>query len=79
MGSKIGTPTTRAFDVIVVELVEPHSEAVLARPLSDMVVDIIVDSDFPVRDCPDVLWKRWGISRHLPAPRETTTPSSSLR
>jgi hypothetical protein len=45
--SEIRPPAAGAFDVIVVGLVEPNSKASLAGLLSDVVVNVIVDRDFP--------------------------------
>jgi hypothetical protein len=57
MRSKVRSPAAGAFGVIVVGRVEPNSKALLAGLLSDMVVDVIVDRDLPLRDLPDVPWK----------------------
>jgi hypothetical protein len=78
MRTKVGPPAAGSFEVIVVGLVEPYSKAFLAGLLSDMVVDVIVDRDLPLRDLPDVPWEGRGVVRHFPSPRsEITTPSSS--
>jgi hypothetical protein len=47
MGSEVGTPAARAFDIIVMGIVEPHPEAVFPRLLSNVVFRMVVDCDLP--------------------------------
>jgi hypothetical protein len=75
MRSEVGAPAARAFDIIVMWIVEPHPKAVCPRLLSSVVFQMIVDCDLPLRDRPNVPWSKWGVSRHL---RATPLPSEIL-
>jgi hypothetical protein len=79
MGPEVGTPAARAFDIIVMRIVEPDPEAVFPRFLSNVVFCAVVDCDLPLRDRPNVSWSKRGVSRHLPAiPRAAPLPSEIL-
>jgi len=79
MGSEVGTPAARAFDIIVMRIVEPDSEAVFPRFLSNVVFCMVVDCDLPLRNRPNVPWSERGVSRHFPPiPRVTPLPSEIL-
>ena len=78
MGPEVGTPAARAFDIIVMRIVEPDSEAVFPRFLSNVVFCMVMDCDLPVRDRPNVPWSEWAVSRHLPPIPRATPPLSEI-
>jgi hypothetical protein len=79
MGSEVWAPAPQAFDIIVMGIVEPHSEALSPRFLSNVVFCMVVDCDLPLRDRPNIPWSERCVSRHLPPiPRATLLPSEIL-
>lgn len=66
--AEIGAPTTGAFNVIDVEIVEPHAKAILLGPLPRMVFNVVMDDDLPFRNRTDVSRGLRSVPRHLPLP-----------
>jgi hypothetical protein len=66
--AEIGAPTTGAFNVIIMGIVEPHAKAILVGLLSRMVFSVVMDGDLPFGNRPDVPRRARSVSRHLPPP-----------
>lgn len=68
MDAEVGSPTTGAFDVTVMGIVEPDTKPVLFELLSRMMIDVVVDRDHPFGNGPNVPGGAWGVAGHLPPP-----------